>query len=192
MVIVSEYGITAVLDSAHLNGALLKNGLISVRQEVGHELLDAGASRAFAVADHQVAHVYVNDPTVMQKVRDILEKTSGVAQILHATGKQEARIDDPRAGEFVVIAEPDAWFTYYYWLDDHLAPDYARTVDIHRKPGYDPVDHFYPTNNAKSSGKDRLDVAQIAAGFSLFNGCDSSACFLRAWLTWSVKCFPGG
>ena len=42
----------------------------------------------------------------------------------------------------MAIASPDAWFTYYYWLDDARAPDFARTVEIHRKPGYDPVELF--------------------------------------------------
>ena len=126
----------------HLNRELRKQGLITVRQELGRELLDAGASAAFAVADHQLAHIYVNDPVALHKVRTLLENTAGVAQVLDDSDKPEFSLDHPRAGDLVVVAEPDAWFTYYYWLDDRLAPDYARTVDIHRKPGYDPVELF--------------------------------------------------
>jgi predicted AlkP superfamily pyrophosphatase or phosphodiesterase len=142
VMIVSEYGITPVSRSVHLNRELRKHGMIAVRQELGRELLDAGASVAFAVADHQVAHVYVNDPTRVDEVRTLLQRTEGVAQVLEDEGKREAHLDHPRSGELVAIAESDAWFTYYYWLDDALAPDYARTVDIHRKPGYDPVELF--------------------------------------------------
>ena len=142
VVILSEYGITAVNRPVHLNRRLREAGLITVRDELGHELLDAGASAAFAVADHQVAHVYVNDRSRLAEVRKIIEATEGVAQVLDEAGKREHHIDHPRAGDLVVLAAPDAWFTYYYWLEDARAPDFARAVDIHRKPGYDPAELF--------------------------------------------------
>jgi predicted AlkP superfamily pyrophosphatase or phosphodiesterase len=145
IIILSEYGITPVSRPVHLNRVLRENGLIRVREEIGGELLDAGASSAFAVADHQVAHVYVNDRGVLGQVRDILAKVPGVESI--------TRIDHERAGEFVCVAEADAWFTYYYWLDDAKAPDFARTVDIHRKPGYDPVELFMNASKAKIATK---------------------------------------
>jgi predicted AlkP superfamily pyrophosphatase or phosphodiesterase len=105
-------------------------------------MVDVGASAAFAAADHQVAHVYVNDPRRLAEVRSIVEHMPGVAEVLDDAGKRAQHLDHERAGELVAIAEPDAWFTYYYWLDDARAPDYARTVDIHRKPGYDPVELY--------------------------------------------------
>ncbi len=142
VIILSEYGITAVSRPVHLNRLLRENGLVAVREELGRELLDAGASTAFAVADHQVAHVYINDPARIPEVRSLLEGTAGVAEVLDADGKRTYHLDHPRSGELVAVAEPDAWFTYYYWLDDRRAPDFARTVDIHRKPGYDPVELF--------------------------------------------------
>lgn len=126
----------------HLNRILRSHGFVAFREELGRELLDAGASKAFAVADHQLAHVYVNDPADMSRVKAILEQVDGVAQVLDSDGKRVHHIDHPRAGELVVIAEPTAWFTYYYWENDERAPDFARTVDIHRKPGYDPVEMF--------------------------------------------------
>ena len=126
----------------HVNRALREHGLLAVREELGHELLDAGASAAFAVADHQVAHVYVNDPARLTAVRTIVESLPGVERVLDARGKNDWHIGHPRSGELVAIARPDAWFTYYYWLDDARAPDFARTVEIHRKPGYDPVELF--------------------------------------------------
>jgi len=142
VVIVSEYGLRDVSTPVHVNRALREHGLIAVRGELGLELLDAGASAAFAVADHQVAHVYVRDPPRRREVRALLEAIPGVDRILDDAGKQEMGIDHPRAGDLVAIAAADAWFTYYHWLDDRRAPDFARTVDIHRKPGYDPVELF--------------------------------------------------
>jgi predicted AlkP superfamily pyrophosphatase or phosphodiesterase len=94
------------------------------------------------VADHQVAHIYVNDRSRINEVRAIVESTPGVDTVLDEEGKQARHIDHARSGEMVAIAAPDAWFTYYYWLDDRRAPDFARTVDIHRKPGYDPAELY--------------------------------------------------
>ncbi len=142
LIVLSEYGIVPVSRPVHLNRRLREAGLIAVRDELGHELLDPGASAAFAVADHQVAHVYVNDLARLGAVRSLLEATEGVADVLGDDEKRAAHLDHPRAGELIAVAAPDAWFSYYYWLDDRRAPDFARTVDIHRKPGYDPVDLF--------------------------------------------------
>ncbi len=140
VVILSEYGLCDVTTPVHINRVLRQQGLIAVREELGLEVLDPGASAAFAVADHQVAHIYVNDPARHHQVRALLEKTPGVELVLDAEGKAAHKIDHARAGDLIAIALPKAWFTYYYWLDDNRAPDFARTVDIHRKPGYDPVE----------------------------------------------------
>ena len=142
IIVLSEYGIAPVSRPVHLNRVLRQAGLLCTREELGHDLLDAGASRAFAVADHQVAHIYVNDAWVLDGVRRLIAHTPGVAEVLDAAGKQARHLDHPRSGELVAVAKPDAWFTYYYWLDDARCPDFARTVDIHRKPGYDPVELF--------------------------------------------------
>jgi predicted AlkP superfamily pyrophosphatase or phosphodiesterase len=142
VIVLSEYGIRDVSRPVHVNRALRERGLVAVRDELGLELLDAGASAAFAVADHQVAHVYVNDAARLADVRELLERLDGVDAVLDHEGKRTWGLDHPRAGDLVAISAPDAWFTYYYWLDDRRAPDFARTVDIHRKPGYDPVELF--------------------------------------------------
>jgi len=142
IIILSEYGIVPVSKPIHLNRIFRENGLLQIRVERGLELLDAGASKAFVVADHQVAHVYINDPTVTNQVKTILEKTPGIAMVLDKEGKKKYGMDHERAGDFVLVAEPANWFTYYFWLDDAKAPDYARCVDIHKKPGYDPVEMF--------------------------------------------------
>jgi predicted AlkP superfamily pyrophosphatase or phosphodiesterase len=142
VVVLSEYGITPVQDAVHLNRVLRREKLLRVRREQGLEKLDPGASEAFAVADHQVAHVYVRRPERVAEVRTLLERVDGVEAVLDETGKRAHGLDHPRSGELVAIARRDRWFSYYYWLDDDLAPEFARTVDIHRKPGYDPVELF--------------------------------------------------
>jgi predicted AlkP superfamily pyrophosphatase or phosphodiesterase len=144
VVLLSEYGITNVDTPVHLNRIFREQGWLTVKDELGLEMLDAGASRVVAVADHQVAHIYLNPAGagLENSVRDVLEKTPGVEKILGAAEKIAAGIDHPRAGDLMAVARKNAWFTYYYWLDDARAPDFARTVDIHRKPGYDPVELF--------------------------------------------------
>ncbi len=142
-VILSEYGITKVTRAIDLNRLFRRRGWIVVKDELGLELLDCGASRAFAVADHQVAHVYVNDLSILADVREAVEGVDGVAAVLDADGKAAAGLDHERAGDLVVFSKEDAWFTYYYWDDDRKAPDFARCVDIHRKYGYDPAELFF-------------------------------------------------
>lgn len=142
VMVVSEYGITPVDRPIHINRALREAGMVRVRDELGQELLDQGASRAFAVADHQIAHVYVHDAADIPRVHGILAELDGIERVLDDRGKAAYALDHPRSGELVALARSDAWFTYYYWLDDARAPDFARCVDIHRKPGFDPVEMF--------------------------------------------------
>jgi len=142
IILLSEYGITNVNRPVSINRVLREAGLLQVRVERGLELLDAGASAAFAVADHQVAHIYFNDLSVSGKVKNIIEKIPGVELVLDRTEQARYGIHHARAGDLVVMADERSWFTYYFWLDDAKAPDYARTVDIHKKPGYDPVEMF--------------------------------------------------
>jgi len=143
VVVLSEYAITEVDRPVHINRVLREAGYLQVRREpLGWETLDFGGSRAFAVADHQVAHVYVRDPADEKAVAELLRRTEGIDHVLDRAAQHEFGIDHERAGELVVVSADRAWFTYYFWLDDSLAPDYARTIDIHRKPGYDPVELF--------------------------------------------------
>ena len=142
VILLSEYGISAVSQPIHINRVLRQAGLITVRSEMGHELLDAGASAAFAVVDHQVAHIYVADAGKRASVRQIIRELPGVAGVYEGFERKAIGLGHDRAGDIVAIANPDAWFTYYYWQSDADAPDFARTVEIHRKPGYDPVELF--------------------------------------------------
>ncbi|MEV6319282.1 nucleotide pyrophosphatase/phosphodiesterase family protein [Streptomyces sp. NPDC051776] len=145
IVALSEYGITPVSKPVDINRALRRAGLLKVATQHGMEYLDTATSRAFAVADHQVAHVYMqqpHDPATITATRHALEELPGIDTLLDTAGKKAHGLDHPRSGDLIAIAEPEAWFTYYYWLEDQYAPDFARTVDIHRKPGYDPAELF--------------------------------------------------
>jgi predicted AlkP superfamily pyrophosphatase or phosphodiesterase len=143
VIVVSEYGITPATDAIHVNRTLRAAGLLAARREEhGRETLDAGASSAFAVADHQIAHIYVRDPARVAAVADLVAGLDGVESVWSEEDKRANGLDHPRSGELVAIAKADRWFSYYYWLDEARAPDFARTVDIHRKPGYDPVELF--------------------------------------------------
>ncbi|MGF1552315.1 MAG: alkaline phosphatase family protein [Paracoccaceae bacterium] len=159
VIVVSEYGITPATDAVPINRALREAGLIAVRpEEHGREILDAGASAAFAMADHQIAHVYVADPARVGEVKALIEGLDGVESVWDEAGKRANGLDHPRSGELVAIAKADRWFSYYYWLDEEKAPDFARTVDIHRKPGYDPVELFFDPD---------LGNPKLAAGWRL-------------------------
>jgi predicted AlkP superfamily pyrophosphatase or phosphodiesterase len=158
IVALSEYGITDVSRPVDINRLLRAEGLLHVYTQDGMEYLDPWTSRAFAVADHQVAHVYVKDPADLAAVAKLCAGLPGVAEVLDADGKAGYGLDHERAGELVLVAEPDAWFTYYYWLDDAMAPDFARLVEIHRKPGYDPAELFFDPA-APGAAKRRAGVA---------------------------------
>lgn len=142
VIVVSEYGITRVDQPISINRRLRWEGLLTLREELGRELLVPGASDAFAVVDHQIAHIYVQNPSRREEVRAVVADTPGVDRLLDTKEKAEVGLNHPRAGDFVAVAEPDSWFTYYYWLDEDRAPDFAPTVDIHQKPGFDPAELF--------------------------------------------------
>ena len=138
----SEYGISKVSKAIHLNRIFREKGWIQVKDEIGLETLDCGGCQAFVVADHQVAHVYVNDESIAEEVRKVVLEADGVEEIREGVDLWGNGVGRERGGDFVAVSESEAWFTYYYWMDDAKAPDFARCIDIHRKPGYDPVELF--------------------------------------------------
>ncbi len=164
IVALSEYGITGVRRPVDINRALRAEGLLEVTTQAGMEYLDAPTSRAFAVADHQVAHVYVPDPADRAKVRSLLASLDGVDEVLDKLDQQRYGLAHERSGDLLAIATPDSWFTYYYWLDDGRAPDFARGVEIHRKPGYDPAELFLDPADPMVKGRAALIVARKKVG----------------------------
>lgn len=146
LMIVSEYGIEDASSPVEINRLLRRTGFLSVRDGPFGEMLDVMDSRAFAVCDHQCAHVYVKDPddaAALGELRGLLSNTTGIEQVLVGDERASLGINHPRAGELVCVATSGSWYAYPYWLDDERAPDFARTVDIHRKPGYDPCELFF-------------------------------------------------
>ncbi len=153
VVLLSEYGISKVNRAIHLNREFRKRGWIQVKDELGLETLDCGGCRVFAVADHQVAHIYINDPSIHEEVKSVLAEIDGVEEIRIPSDMWGEGVASQRAGDLIAVAESDAWFTYYYWEDDAKAPDFARCIDIHRKPGYDPVELFLDPDIALPKAK---------------------------------------
>jgi predicted AlkP superfamily pyrophosphatase or phosphodiesterase len=164
VVVVSEYGITAVDEPVDVNRVLRRAGLLDVHTQAGMEYLDPWASEAFAVADHQVAHVYVRDQARLAEVRALLTATPGVDQVLDRAAQAAYGLDHERSGDLVLVAEPRAWFTYYYWLDDDRAPDFARGVEIHRKPGYDPAELFFDPADRSAKARAGLGLVRKKLG----------------------------
>jgi predicted AlkP superfamily pyrophosphatase or phosphodiesterase len=141
-IIVSEYAFNDVNGAVPINLVLRDAGLLSIRTIQDKEYLDFEYSKAFAMVDHQVAHIYIKDG-FESEAKKVLEATPGVDRILDGKGKKQLAIDHERSGELIAISTKDMWFSYYWWHDESSAPDFARKVDIHRKPGYDPVELFF-------------------------------------------------
>ena len=164
-IIVSEYGIEPVSRPIAINRVLREENCIAIREEMGLELLDAGASQAFAVADHQIAHVYVRNKQNIGRIQDICKNVPGVEQVLDKSAQSQLNIEHERSGDIVLVAAEGCWFSYYYWLDDSKAPDFARMVDIHRKPGYDPCELFLNPEITRAKLKIALKLLKKKLGF---------------------------
>jgi predicted AlkP superfamily pyrophosphatase or phosphodiesterase len=163
--VVSEYGHCDVQRPVLINRLLRQAGFLTVRPGPFGELLETFQCRAFAVCDHQLAHVYVADPEDRPRVRDILANQPGIDLVMAGEERSDWGLDHPRSGDLIALAEPDAWFAYPYWLDDRHAPDFAPTVDIHRKPGYDPCELFFDPKLTWPHGRAMLRLIQKKLGF---------------------------
>ncbi|MCA9227027.1 MAG: alkaline phosphatase family protein, partial [Planctomycetales bacterium] len=142
---VSEYVITPVDHVTYPNRVLREAGLLQVSEQPDGEHLDFAASSAWALVDHQFSHVFVKnrDPEVIARVAQLFRGVDGIAEVLEGTERAKYALEHERAGDVILISTANSWQAYYWWTDDARAPGYARTVDIHRKPGYDPVElHF--------------------------------------------------
>jgi predicted AlkP superfamily pyrophosphatase or phosphodiesterase len=163
-VVVSEYGLMPVRRGVELNRILRRAGWLTVRDGPFGEMLDTFNSRAFAVCDHQVAHVYVADRELVPRVVEQLQSEAGIDRVLAGEQRAQVGLDHARSGEIVAFATRDSWFAYPYWMDDARAPDFARTVDIHRKPGYDPMELFLDPAGRGVKARAALRLLQKAAG----------------------------
>jgi predicted AlkP superfamily pyrophosphatase or phosphodiesterase len=163
--VVSEYGHCDVSRPILINRVLREAGWLNVRPGPFGESFDSFTSKAFAVCDHQVAHVYVSDADDVGRISEGVAVIPGVARVYRGEERGKIGLDHPRAGEIVALSEPEAWFAYPFWLDDRNAPDYARTVDIHRKPGYDPCELFFDPKLLWPTGRAMRRLLQKKLGF---------------------------
>jgi predicted AlkP superfamily pyrophosphatase or phosphodiesterase len=141
--VVSEYGHCDVSKPVAINRELRRAGYLNARSGPFGEVFNPLDSRAFAVVDHQLAHIVVRDRSAIQAVAELVAQMDGVGQVFVGDARESIGLNHPRSGEIVALSDPDAHFIYPFWMDDAEAPDYARTVDIHRKPGYDACELFF-------------------------------------------------
>lgn len=143
--VAGEYAMTKVSEVVYPNRILREAGLLSTLERDGGECIDFENSTAFAMVDHQFAHIFVNDrkPSTKEAIRDVFRNVSGVADVYVNGVGNGGGLNHPRGGEVILVSKDTHWFAYYWWVDDVRAPAFARTVDIHRKPGYDPVELFF-------------------------------------------------
>ena len=178
--VVSEYGHCDVTTPVYPNRFLREAGLLTVRDGPFGESLDTFTSRAFAVVDHQLAHVYIPDPNDLPRVRERLEPLPGVGRVLAGEEIAAAGLAHPRSGELVLLSKPESWFAYPFWLDEARAPDYARTVAIHAKPGFDPCELFFDPKLVAPKLRAARRLAQKKLGFrTLFDVIPLDAAIVR-------------
>ena len=171
LILCSEYGIEAARTPVHPNRALREAGLLAVREEFGGQNVDLNASAAFALCDHQIAHVHVANPARLEHARECLRSLPGVARVLSGPERAELELDHPRSGELILVPDPGAWFAYPWWQRDADAPDYARTVDIHRKPGYDPCELLLDAGSLSTTAKVAWFMLRRKLGFRALLKC---------------------
>lgn len=174
-IVFSEYGFNDVNDGISINRVLRDNGLLATRTINNKEYIDFEFSQAFAMADHQVANIYLNKPENKNSVKKILEDVQGIDLVYDDKEKQDLKIDSYRSGDLIAISNRDKWFSYYWWNDDDKAPTFTKTVDIHRKPGYDPLELFFDMQKKSISFDTRLVKGSHGRPFDLKTGEGLSA-----------------
>lgn len=142
LALLSDYAISAVHRPLPINRWLREAGLLKVRPHADGSLMDVETSDVVAMVDHQVAHLYTRNGEATAAVRELLQGREGV-ELLDRRQQQDLGLNHARSGDLVAVAPPEAWFDYRWWSDPADAPVFARTVDIHRKPGFDPLELFF-------------------------------------------------
>jgi len=149
IIILSEYGFNQVNNSISPNIILNDNLLLQTRNIGGKEYIDFELSKAFAMCDHQIAHIFIK-PGFEETVTKIFEKQP-IGKILNKKMQKELHIDNERSGDIILMSEKNSWFNYHWWTDEKFAPDFTFSVDIHRKPGFDPLELFFDMKTKKIS-----------------------------------------
>lgn len=157
LTVCGDYAIAAVERApARPNATLRAAGLFAVRPVAGRAYPDFYTSRAFALCDHEVAHVHVRREEDVECVARLLERTGDYACVERRAGQDWAH---PSAGEILLLAKKGSWCAYPWWTDRREAPDWATHIDIHNKPGYDPCellfDRSFPPKTCQDAGRIR-------------------------------------
>lgn len=169
-----DYAIEPVVPG---DGAIFPNrilraaGLFHTRETARMLYPDFFTSRAFAVVDHQIAHVHVPDPADLPRVRELLAQEPGIDDVLGRAAQVDRDVYFPeRSGDLLLVAAPGRWFAYPWWTDPRQAPDYARQMDIHNKPGFDPCELFFgfpPPHTSLNTAKIRGTHGRSGGGHEI-------------------------
>tara|TARA_Y100000590_G_scaffold361534_1_gene418247 strand:- start:3891 stop:5195 length:1305 start_codon:yes stop_codon:yes gene_type:complete len=149
IIIISEYGFNQVNNSLSPNRILNENKLLEFRKINGKEYIDFELSKAFAMCDHQIAHIYIK-PGFENTVKTIFQNVD-VGNIFDKNAQLDLKINNVRSGEIILTSKKNSWFNYYWWTDEKYAPEFTFSVDIHRKPGFDPLELFLDMKTKKIS-----------------------------------------
>jgi len=178
------------------NRALARAGLFRTRTVKGMLYPDFFTSKAFAMVDHQVAHVYAVDDDSAARAREVLSELDGLDRIMDVEAQKERGVAHPNSGALVLEAARGRWFAYPWFHDKSEAPDFASHVDIHNKPGFDPCELFFgwpPLSVSMDTGRVRGTHGRNGPGLEVAWKCsfpiDKSvrdlteiARSVRAWL----------
>ena len=178
-----DYAITDVTRAVFPNRVLYEAGFLQCRQVKNMLYPDYHTSRAFAVADHQIAHVIIQDESITQEISTLFTDLPGIDAIFDKEAQQKLAIAHERSGDLLLTAKPDAWFAYPWWQNTSQAPEYARHVDIHNKPGYDPCELFWELSPFRVS----LDTSRVKGSHGLENNASISS-----WATTKDMSFTSG
>jgi predicted AlkP superfamily pyrophosphatase or phosphodiesterase len=167
VLIFGDYHIAPVRCAVKPNVLLRKAGFMAVRHIRNMAYPDFYASRAFAMTDHEIAHVYVQDRNDIPVVKNLFESQPGIAAVLDVEGQAAVSLNHKNSGDLVLVAEPGKWLAYPWWTEKGEAPDFASHVDIHNKPGYDPCELFFgwpPGSVSQNTSRIRGSHGRVGPG----------------------------
>ncbi|MFC1499084.1 nucleotide pyrophosphatase/phosphodiesterase family protein [Verrucomicrobiota bacterium] len=166
ILVFGDYAIGNCSEAVFPNRLLRDAGFLNVRDVKGRLYPDIFESRAFAMTDHEIAHVYLSDPDDEQAVRSMFSGTKEIAEVLGKVEQIRKGIDHYNSGNLVLIASEGKWMSYPWWNENETGPEYAGHVDIHNKPGYDPCELFWgwpPGSVSKDTGKVRGSHGRVVS-----------------------------
>ena len=176
VVVISDGGYVPVERAGRPNWLLRQAGLLKVCQGAAGETIDLNQSRAFCLADHQMAHLYCEDERLADEAADMLRQDAAIVAVLGRDELFSSGLGHDRAGERIVLAQPDAWLTYAWWGPDDSPPPVAIGVAPQFKCGYDPCELFA----GASATQINPDTSLVRASRGLVTPPLADQCFVAA------------